>query len=154
MVLSTRIDELARQAGFATAGIAAVPEPGSDEDEAERERFAVWVDDGRAGEMEYLKRRDEAGHLLRSSVRVALPWARSVIVCAANYNSADPRSTDPAPEGAGWIARYAWTSSKTENGDRPSPCRLRGSGTAGPLPGRGRIPDPLYRGAGGRGGRR
>jgi epoxyqueuosine reductase len=66
--------------------------------------------------MEYLKRRDEAGALVRSSLRVALPWARSVIVCAANYNSADPRSTDPAPHGTAWIARYAWTGS----GDRPS----------------------------------
>jgi epoxyqueuosine reductase len=66
--------------------------------------------------MEYLKRRDEAGLLLRSSVRVALPWARSVIVCAANYNSSQPRSIDPAPEGSGWIARYAWTG----NGERPT----------------------------------
>jgi epoxyqueuosine reductase len=117
MVLSTRIDELARQAGFSTAGIAAVPEPGSSEDEAERARFAGWVDDGRAGEMDYLKRRDEAGHLLRSSVRIALPWARSVIVCAANYNSAEPRSIDPAPEGTAWIARYAWSSKDNRPAD-------------------------------------
>jgi epoxyqueuosine reductase len=117
MVLSTRIDELARQAGFSTAGIAAVPEPGSAEDEAERERFAGWVDDGRAGEMEYLKRRDEAGRLVRSSVRVALPWARSVIVCAANYNSAEPRSIDPAPNDTGWIARYAWSSKDNRPSD-------------------------------------
>jgi epoxyqueuosine reductase len=115
-LLSLRIDELAQELGFATAGIAAVPAPGSDEDEAERRRYADWVDAGRAGEMEYLKRRDEGGELLRSSVRIALPWARSVIVCAANYNSAQPHSTDPAPADAGWIARYAWTS----KGDRPS----------------------------------
>jgi epoxyqueuosine reductase len=114
--LRERVDLLARQAGFAGAGIAAVPEPGSAEDEEERDRFAGWVEEGRAGEMEYLKRRDEAGHLLRSSVRVALPWARSVIVCAANYTSGQPRSVDPAPEGAGWIARYAWTG----NGERPT----------------------------------
>ena len=113
---SALIESLAREAGFSTAGIAAVPAPGSAEDQAERGRFAEWVDAGRAGEMEYLKRRDDAGDLVRSSVRVALPWARSVIVCAANYNSDMPRSTDPAPEGAGWIARYAWTS----KGDRPS----------------------------------
>ena len=70
--------------------------------------------------MDYLKRRDDAGHLVRSSVRLALPWARSVIVCAANYNSAEPRSTDPAPKGTGWIARYAW-SARTDNGtQRPS----------------------------------
>ncbi len=115
-----KIDELARAVGFTTAGIAAVPAPGSSEDQEEQTRFAAWVDEGRAGEMDYLKRRDDAGRLLRSSVRVALPWARSVIVCAANYNSAAPRSTDPAPPGTGWIARYAW-SARTENGTtRPS----------------------------------
>ncbi|MGB9146023.1 MAG: tRNA epoxyqueuosine(34) reductase QueG [Acidobacteriaceae bacterium] len=108
--LQERVEALAREAGFAAAGITAVPAPGSAEDEAERTRFAEWVDAGRAGEMEYLKRRDEAGELLRSSVRVALPWARSVIVCAANYASAEPRSIDAAAEGTGWIARYAWSS--------------------------------------------
>ncbi|HEX4008003.1 MAG TPA: tRNA epoxyqueuosine(34) reductase QueG [Acidobacteriaceae bacterium] len=110
------VESLALDAGFATAGIAAVPAPGSPEDHEERARFDAWVDAGHAGEMEYLKRRDDAGALLRSSVRIALPWARSVIVCAANYNSAEPRSTDPAPPDAGWIARYAWSS----KGDRPS----------------------------------
>ncbi|HTV81058.1 MAG TPA: tRNA epoxyqueuosine(34) reductase QueG [Acidobacteriaceae bacterium] len=115
-ISSSLIQDLARQSGFAIAGIAAVPAPGSAEDQAERSRFADWVEAGRAGEMEYLKRRDEAGDLLRSSVQVALRWARSVIVCAANYNSAQLRSTDPAPADAGWIARYAWTSKR----DRPS----------------------------------
>jgi epoxyqueuosine reductase len=109
MQLSALIDDLAQHSGFAAAGIAAVPEPGSPEDREERTRFSGWVDEGRAGEMEYLKRRDEAGELVRSSVRVALPWARSVIVCAANYNSAAPRSIDPAPPATGWIARYAIT---------------------------------------------
>ncbi|HEY6446418.1 MAG TPA: tRNA epoxyqueuosine(34) reductase QueG [Acidobacteriaceae bacterium] len=104
------VEPLARDAGFSAAGIASVPAPGSAADREERARFAGWVEQGRAGEMEYLKRRDETGSLVRSSVRVALPWARSVIVCAANYNSAQPRSTDPAPQGTGWIARYAWSS--------------------------------------------
>jgi epoxyqueuosine reductase len=34
------------------------------------------------------------------------------VVCALNYNlgeQAAPRSIDPAPHDAGWIARYAWT---------------------------------------------
>jgi epoxyqueuosine reductase len=110
------VDELARKAGFDAAGMAAVPTPGSPEDHEERGRFAAWIEAGNAGEMEYLKRRDEAGSLVRSSVRVALPWARSVIVCAVNYNSAEPRSTEPAPGGRGWIARYAWTS----RADKPS----------------------------------
>ena len=59
--------------------------------------------------MEYLKRRDEHGVLLRSGVQVAMPWARSVIVCALNYNAPAPLSTDTVPPGTGWIARYAWS---------------------------------------------
>ncbi len=66
--------------------------------------------------MEYLKRRDEAGALLRSGVQVAMPWARSVIVCAFNYNAAAPRSIEPADASAGWIARYAWSGKSSEDG--------------------------------------
>jgi epoxyqueuosine reductase len=115
-----RLDALARDAGFTTAGIAAVPEPGSREDQEERERFAEWVETGRAGEMQYLQRRDEEGRLLRSSVRVVFPWARSVVVCAANYQSAQPLSVEPAARGAGWIARYAWTGRAAGEGERPT----------------------------------
>ena len=60
--------------------------------------------------MEYLKRRSPEGVLLRSDVRAAFPWARSVIVCAFDYSSPGrPLSIDPAPAGAGWVARYAWS---------------------------------------------
>ena len=107
--LRKRIARLAEECGFAAAGIAAVPEPGSEEDRQERARFAGWIEAGHAGTMEYLKRRDEEGRLVRASVRVAFPWARSVIVCAARYDSPTPRSVDPAPPGTGWIARYAIT---------------------------------------------
>ena len=55
-------------------------------------RFEAWVEAGRAGEMEYLKRRDERGVLLRSAVQVAIPWARSVVVCGLNYNAGGPLS--------------------------------------------------------------
>jgi epoxyqueuosine reductase len=58
--------------------------------------------------MEYLKRRDEQGVLLRSDVQIAMPWARSVIVCALNYNTHGPLSVDESAAGTGWIARYAW----------------------------------------------
>jgi epoxyqueuosine reductase len=121
MDLAAQLDRLAAEAGFSAAGIAAVPEPGSPDDQAERARFDDWIADGRAGEMGYLQRRDDAGSLLRCSVRIALPWARSVIVCAASYHSGQPRSTDPAPPGAGWIARYAWSSKPGPDGQpRPS----------------------------------
>ncbi len=100
---------LAREAGFSKAGIAPVPPPGDPSDYPELAYFENWIEDGHAGEMEYLKRRDQDNRLLRSSLRVAIPWARSVIVCAANYNADAPKSTDPAPPDAAWIARYAWT---------------------------------------------
>jgi epoxyqueuosine reductase len=122
--LTAQLDRLAAEVGFAAASIAAVPEPGSPEDRAERTRFDDWIREGRAGEMDYLQRRDDSGSLLRSSVRIALPWARSVIVCAAGYHAGQPRSTDPAPPGAGWIARYAWSSnltSKTGSAGQPRP---------------------------------
>jgi epoxyqueuosine reductase len=97
------------EAGFDAAGVTAVAWPASDAEQIDAERFAAWVDAGRAGEMEYLKRRDEHGVLLRSGVQIAMPWARSIIVCALNYNSAAPRSIEEADEGTGWIARYAWS---------------------------------------------
>jgi epoxyqueuosine reductase len=59
--------------------------------------------------MEYLKRRNEHGVLLRSEVQIAMPWAQSVIVCALNYNAAGPLSIEPASPDTGWIARYAWS---------------------------------------------
>jgi epoxyqueuosine reductase len=121
MIFSSSLAELVGQicadAGFDTAGIAAVPEPGSVHDYAELKLVEPWIAAGRGGEMEYLKRRDEAGRLLRSSLRIALPWARSVIVCAANYNPAAPKSIDPVPADRGWIARYAWTGQRREDGE-------------------------------------
>jgi epoxyqueuosine reductase len=97
-------------AGFDAAGISSVdPHENPAANGLDAERFADWIDQGRAGEMDYLKRRDENGNLLRSAVQVAVPWARSVVVCALNYNAAAPLSTDPAPPRTGWIARYAWS---------------------------------------------
>jgi epoxyqueuosine reductase len=104
-----RILESARAAGFDLAGVAAVPAPGSDEETRQRERFLHWAEQGFAGDMAWMLRPGEDGEPMRSSLHKAVPWARSIILCAANYNSAQPRSMDPAPEGSGWIARYAWS---------------------------------------------
>jgi epoxyqueuosine reductase len=98
---------LAREAGFSKAGIAPIPPLG--EQPPELSHFEAWIERGYAGEMEYLKRRDQDNRLLRSSLRIAVPWARSVIVCAANYNADAPKSMDPASAESAWIARYAWT---------------------------------------------
>ena len=106
------IESRARAAGFDLSGMAAVPEPGSAAAEGQDSRFSDFVEQGRAGEMEWLKRADAEGRYLRGELRRAVPWARSVLVCALNYGSAshrEPRSVDPAPTTAGWIARYAWS---------------------------------------------
>ena len=68
--------------------------------------------------MRYLERKDENDQLLRARVATPFPWARSAIVCFANYHSAQPLSTEPAEPGAGWIARYATTSRKDADGRR------------------------------------
>ncbi len=114
------VDTLARDAGFTLAGVAAIPAPGAPESREESRRFEDWIASGSAGEMDYLKRRNENGELARSSVRTAFPWARSVIVCVANYNADQPRSIDPAPPGSGWVARYAWSGIRPESGAEPS----------------------------------
>jgi epoxyqueuosine reductase len=122
--------EQAAEAGFDTAGVAPVDaiDSGADSDKStaqlDAERFAAWVEAGRAGEMKYLKRRDEQGVLLRSGVQVAMPWARSVIVCALNYNAAGPLSIESASPGAGWIARYAWSGRATAAGANPTTDKL------------------------------
>lgn len=112
------VARLAQGCGFHLAGIAPVLGPeaqrpveqdGKSRHVPELSYFPQWIAEGRAGEMEYLQRRDGEGRLLRSSIRVPFPWVRSVIVCAVNYNSDQPYSIDVEPEGAGWIARYAWS---------------------------------------------
>ena len=115
------VDALAREAGFTAAGVAAIPEASAPEGREERLRFEEWITSGAAGEMEYLKRRNESGEFVRSSVRTAFPWAQSVIVCVANYNSTAPRSIDSAAAGTGWVARYAQSGARTDSGAmRPS----------------------------------
>jgi epoxyqueuosine reductase len=111
---SSLVAELVRQAGFALSGIAPVPAEDSPEAHNQRTRFEQWIASGAAGEMEYLKRRNEKGELLRASLHSVFPWAKSVIVCAADYSSAELRSIDPAPAGSAWIARYAQTGSQAE----------------------------------------
>src|SRR5271157_2112664 len=80
--------------------------------------FEEGVRAGRAGTMRYLERTGENGQLLRARIGTPFPWARSAVVCFANYNSPQPRSIEPAAEGAGWIARYAWSSKVNADGIR------------------------------------
>jgi epoxyqueuosine reductase len=103
------LDQAATAAGFDVAGVAGVLDPNDPRSADDSARFIAWIDSGHAGEMDYLKRRDESGALVRSSPTIPMPWARSIIVCALNYSADAPLSVDPAPPGAGWIARYAWS---------------------------------------------
>ncbi len=102
-VISDNIKRLAAEAGFDLAGIAGVA------DTAEHRFFPGWIADGRAGEMKYLEARNERGELKRASLANAAPWARSVVVCALNYNSGQPYSTHTDKTTQGWISRYAWS---------------------------------------------
>ena len=85
--LPTRIQQCAHDAGFDLCGIAPVRDFG------ELTVFPDWIADGKHGEMKYMEARDEAGELKRASLARVAPWARSVIVCAINYNTAHPYST-------------------------------------------------------------
>jgi epoxyqueuosine reductase len=109
-VLSVRISDLsatikraAEEAGFDLCGIA--PTTGS----PELAYFPEWIDSGHHGEMKYMEARDEQGNLKRGSLSRVATWARSVIVCAINYNTGQPYSTQVQDPKRGWISRYAWS---------------------------------------------
>jgi epoxyqueuosine reductase len=103
--LTEFIKSAAAEAGFEAAGSAPVRAF------PELDCFAEWIEAGYAGEMRYLEARTESGELKRRSLGAVAPWARSVVVCAINYNAAAPKSTEPTGDGkpAGWISRYAWS---------------------------------------------
>ena len=103
------VEAMALRGGFDLAGFAAVPEAPEGSELNDDRCFTEWVSAGAAGEMGWLVRRDPTGALVRGDVRRSMPWARSVLVCAVNYNVAAPWSTEPAPPGTGWIGRYAWS---------------------------------------------
>lgn len=100
--IASLVKQAAREGGFELAGIAPVHEFD------DFDRFREWIAAGRAGEMKYMEARNDAGALKRTSLRATLPWVRSVVVCAINYNTAHPYSTDAHDPQRGWISRYAW----------------------------------------------
>jgi epoxyqueuosine reductase len=99
----TIVNHAAADAGFDLAGIA----PATDTQELKH--FPAWIAAGHAGEMKYLEARDDHGDLKRASLARVAPWARSVIVCAINYNTRHPYSTQLQNSDRGWISRYAWS---------------------------------------------
>jgi epoxyqueuosine reductase len=101
--ITATLKRAAHEAGFDLTGIAPAVDP------AELAFFGEWIAAGHAGEMKYLEARDEQGSLKRASLARVAPWARSVVVCAINYNAAVPYSTEVHDSSRGWIARYAWS---------------------------------------------
>jgi len=91
--------ERALALGFDLCGVAPA------EDFPELARLPEWLERGYAGEMRYL------ANPRRASPAAAMPGARSVIVCALNYETAQPHSNESAASlesGRAWISRYAW----------------------------------------------
>src|ERR1700756_335662 len=97
------VKRAAEEAGFVLSGIAPAA------DSPDLKKFPEWIAAGRAGEMKYLEARDDRGDLKRSSLARVAPWARSVVVCAINYNTRYPYSTQVRDSRSGWISRYAWS---------------------------------------------
>jgi epoxyqueuosine reductase len=93
---SPQIKAKAYELGFELVGVAPlIPS-------READFYAEWLERGYAGEMAYLERRVEE----RLDPQRLLPNARSVVVCAMNYNTDRPM-TSMDPERA-WVSRYAW----------------------------------------------
>src|SRR5450631_3787702 len=101
--LKDDLKRLATAVGFDLAGVAGVA------DTPEHRFFPDWIAEGYAGDMKYLEARNESGELKRSSLANSAPWARSVVVCALNYNTAQPYSTHAGTTSQAWISRYAWS---------------------------------------------
>ena len=106
---------LATGCGFTNAGLVSLPHPGESRDAS---RFTSWIEAGRAGSMRFLERVGENSELVRARVAVPFPWARSAIVCFANYKTSQPLSTETQDPLRAWIARYAWSSRVDERGER------------------------------------
>ncbi len=90
------IKNFAATLGFTLSGIAPI------EPTRESDFYAEWLDRGYAGEMHYLERQRAA----RMDPQSVLPGARSVIVCAVNYNTNHVRTSFDSLRA--WVSRYAW----------------------------------------------
>lgn len=93
---STNIKETAKALGFDLVGVSPIGPF------AETLFYPEWLERGYAGEMHYLKRQTQA----RLDPQTILSGARSVIVCAMNYNTS--QSLTRYDRLRAWISRYAW----------------------------------------------
>jgi epoxyqueuosine reductase len=95
--LSQDLKREASRLGFDLCGICpSVPPPGID-------RFRSWLASGYAGQMQYFPDRAEA----YASPNNVLDGARSIVMLAMNYRTAEPAETRA---GQGRLSRYAWGS--------------------------------------------
>lgn len=93
--LTAKLKARAAELGFSFSGVAPAVEP------AGAARLEEWLAAGYAGEMHYLADRREA----YSHPRHVLDGARSVVMLAMEYSSAEPV---PTHAGEGRVSRYAW----------------------------------------------
>ena len=99
---TARTIELSRALDFDLCGVAPVT------DFPELANLREWLERGHAGEMHYLH------DARRQSPPLAMQGARSVIMCALNYNTSLPSSIDALDQiglqagPRGWISCYAW----------------------------------------------
>jgi epoxyqueuosine reductase len=99
--IANAVKAAAVDAGFEVAGVASIASC------EEVEHYPEWIAKGYAGDMKYLETRDAEGRFKRASLQHVAPWARSVVVCAINYNTAEPYSTARSDPDRGWIMRGA-----------------------------------------------
>ncbi len=98
ITLTQQIQRRAHELGFALVGITPA------ERSQTLQRYRAWLENGYAGEMDYLER-----HLpLKEDPRRLLAEAKSVISLAMNYYTLDPPELLAADPGRGQISRYAW----------------------------------------------
>ena len=93
--LAAEIKSRAKRLGFDLVGIAGTSPS------KYRDYLRNWLDDGRAGTMQYLHNRFEE----RTDPSVYLPGAKSIICVAVNYNTS--LAVSPQSEKEGKIAKYA-----------------------------------------------
>lgn len=98
MTLTQSIKQKALDLGFDLVGVARL------ETVPELSFYVQWLQAGYAGKMTYL----EKDLHRRTDVTEVVPEARSVIVCATNYNTNHPLSVEQGDSTRGWISRYAW----------------------------------------------
>jgi epoxyqueuosine reductase len=98
MLTPEAIKAKAAEVGFDVCGIARA------ERHPKLARLRSWIDEGRAGDMHYLRASIDE----RIDVSAVLPTARSVISLATVYNTAQPYSRDAIAPGRAAVARYAW----------------------------------------------